>query len=491
MAVPLMSSAEFLKRTKIAFHLRDPRSPELAALDAALSRYEKLGDPGSLDTVKKALAKWKHKAIMKGGPDAWKKSSRNKDKAFEQLTAQLSSHGDSDAGRGETPAFMHANLVHSRLGVIYLFSSLETDTSIFKLVLEGGLGVMGAGLGFAGAKVADGGLGNAAAGTAGSIMGSVGVVVDAQVVANVKDATMAGKDSRERTFLQKIREYFQNFIKSVIESLKEKFGDIDTGAAAIKNLVNVCMSNFAEHAAPAVGAALDIAKGVGQTLQAAITRINTWKQGKGVVVLSGHPGVIVDSIKQAMNLSVGAGLYTTLKGVGKAAMMGATAGASLVVDVVIAIAEMVVKVVWRVAELTHMKRFFGEAAEHWKNRDMPNALHKRPYAFESWFKKNALNVPTLSVLTLNSGICGDKMHFLKMFADDPKTPLSKEDFVRSAAFVDELKGWGAGHLDSSGYTFTAKNKTVSGLLKLAKSHRGSLDDSGSRIFNHVLKFAAA
>ena len=491
MAIPLMSSAEFLKRTKIAHHLRDPRSPELMAVDAALVRYEKLGDSGSLDMVKRALAKWKVKASKQGGPEAWKKSARNASKAFEELTAQLSPQGDTDAGRGEVPAFMHANLMHSRLGVIYLFSRLETDTSIFKIALEGGLAVTGAALGFAGASVKDGGLGNDAASAAGSIMGSVGVVVDAGVIADAKDATMGERDPTRRTMFQRVRQYFENFIKSVVESLKEKFGDIDTGAAAIKNLINVCMSSFAANAAPGLGAALDIAQGVGKTLQSAITRLNTWKQGKGVAILSGHPGVIVDSIKRSMNLSICEGLYTTLKGAGKAAMLGASAGASLIVDVVIAIAEMVIKIVWRVAELTHMRKFFAQAAEYWKEKDLPTAIHRRPYAFEHWFKKNALNVPTLSVLTLNSGICGDKMHFLKMYDDDAKTALSPADFQRGAAFVDELKGWGSQHLKSCGYKFTAKDKTVQGLLKLAQSHKGSLDDSGSKIFNMVLKVAAA
>ncbi|SAL03692.1 hypothetical protein AWB78_06657 [Caballeronia calidae] len=47
-----------------------------------------------------------------------------------------------------------------------------------------------------------------------------------------------------------------------------------------------------------------------------------------------------------------------------------------------------------------------------------DALHTRPIAYNSWFKRYAVPIPALSVLTLNSGICGDKMHFLAMFKDN-------------------------------------------------------------------------
>jgi hypothetical protein len=489
---PLIPSREFIQRTSAPGKLF--RSTELKELDAALARYETRKDAGSRQVVEMALRKWK---VSKGPGDAWKENARNrKDRAFEQLTAMLSAAGDSDAARGEVPAFMHPQLVHARLGVLYLFAHMDADPNIFQVVLEGGLSVASAGLSFAGADVVDtgigglGGLGSEAAGAVGSAMGSVGVVVSAEVISNARDETQFERDPAKRSVYERVRDYFRDFIKQVIASIKEKLGDGEIYGAAAKNLVAVCMSAFASKAAPFVGAGFDIAKGVSQTLQASITRINTWKQGKGVEFLSGHPGVIVESIKRSMALSIGAGLYTTLKGVGKAAMTGLSAGISAIVDVVIAIAEMVVKVVWRLVEVSRMKTFFGKAKEHWQRRGEGGAIHTQPYAFESWYRKHALPLPAIPVLTLNSGICGDKMHFLKMFHDDPTSPISQEDFNRGVHFVDQLKGWGAGYLKSSGFRFSSEDRVVQGLLKLAQGHSGSLDDSGSKVFNHVLKFVA-
>ena len=80
-------------------------------------------------------------------------------------------------------------------------------------------------------------------------------------------------------------------------------------------------------------------------------------------LLAGHPSVIVDALKRAMTLSLFEGLYQTLKGAGNLAMTatGAGAVASLVVSVVIALAEMAIKMIWRMVELARMDKFFARA----------------------------------------------------------------------------------------------------------------------------------
>jgi hypothetical protein len=153
---------------------------------------------------------------------------------------------------------------------------------------------------------------------------------------------------------------------------------------------------------------------------------------------------------------------------------------------VIAVTEAIIKVIWRLVEIAHMKRFCREAAEHWKSKSENSGLHHTPYAFESWYKSYALYSPALAVITLNTGICGDKMHFLRMFKDDG-TRVSPSDFDRGCVFVDSLKAWGSDYLGKCGYDFESDDKMVGPLLKFAKSHGGQ----GNVVWKTVLRVANA
>jgi hypothetical protein len=120
-------------------------------------------------------------------------------------------------------------------------------------------------------------------------------------------------------------------------------------------------------------------------------------------------------------------------------------------------------------ELIVMRSFFRQARMHWEARLERSALHTRPIAFNSWFKRYALGIPALSVLALNSGICGDKMLFLAMFKDDSSI-VSQTEFDAGVRYVDSLKVWGTDYLKDSGFAFASGDPVVTGLLKLATSH---------------------
>jgi hypothetical protein len=468
----------WMERTKV---FGRPRSDLLKALDQELERYEKSGGgAAALKQVRQALEMWKK---SKGPGDAWRRSDRNKkDRAVEELDARLSDLGDTDKYQNQAPAFMHAELAHTRLGVVYLFSQTKVDTSVFDVVLESGLDVMSAALDYGGPDIA----GKAIA------IGGPAVVVSAEDLHKASEFVADIQASPQtRTTLQKVRDYLKDFIDAIIRQVKEKFGDFEASAAMIKSLINVCMKFFAKEAAPWVGGALDMAGGVAATLKAVITRFNTWKQGQGVRVIEGHPGVIVDSLKRAMTMSLFEGLYDTIKGAGMTALNVATAGAAMIIQIVTALIEMIVKIVWRLAEVSHMDKVFGQAREYWKQRYEHNGIHTKPYEFTSWYRKSALNTPALSVITLNSGICGDKMHFLKMFSEDGKSVISQGDFDRGVAFVDGLKGYGADYLENCAYKFSSDDPYVTRLLDFAKSHTGTLQSSGNKPLDTILKFAAA
>lgn len=492
MGISLIPYKEWMQRTAVVAR---PRSPELKALDQALERHEKFGGGDALWRLEQALTKWKAK---QGPGDAWKKSIRNKkDQAVEELTARLAGKGDTDKGKGEAPDYLHPQLVHARLGVIYLLGHTKVDSNLFNVILEGGLSVASSGLSYAGAKVSDGGLGRTPLSTID--MNLTTAMVPGKLILDAgESAVYSAKSASERTLLERVRTWFADFAAKVWESVKQKFGSVDFAISALKNLVNVCLKVFAEAAAPFVSAGIDIAKGVVNTLDSAMTRFRTWQRGKGVQILSGHPGTIVNSIKEAMNLSICEGLWQTLKGAGNMALTGATAGVGAIVGIVVALSEMIVKMIWRMVEIARMDKFFGQAAEHWKQRNDPNSLHRRPFAFASWYKSAALTIPAISVLTLNSGICGDKMHFLQIHKDDGNI-VGTDDFQRGCAFVDGLKSWGATYLGKCGYAFSSPDKMVSSLISFASGNApesapkhpaliiGAHASQGNRIWGGVVK----
>ena len=482
-APKLLSGKSWVDRTSA---LGKPRSAPLKALDKAIEAYEVKPSKQALDDVTKMLAAWK---LSQGKFGEWRTSARNrKDRAVEHLTALLTGKGDTDTASNEAETFMHPALVHARLGVLFLFGNAKVDSNLFNVVLEGGLGVAGGALSYAGASVSDGGLGNSAATTAASaVSGSMiagNMLFDAGETALQQARSKPGMSD----LLGKVSSYFQSFIAKVWESVKEKLKDWGTYAGAAKAILNACLGAFASAAAPFVSGALDLTKGVVNTLDACFNRYQAWKQGQGVELLSGHPSTIVESIKVAMNLGIGQGLYQSLKGAANLAVTGATAGAGMILNIVVAISEMVIKLIWRLVELSKMKTFFGEAAEHWGQKDNAGAIQTKPFAFAAWYRENALYMPPVSVLTLNSGICGDKMHFLKMFASGQNSSvIGQAEFDRGCAFVDGLKGWGSQYLEKCGYRFSSEQPTVGGLMEFAKKH----PSPNNAVWNAVVKMANA
>jgi hypothetical protein len=76
----------------------------------------------------------------------------------------------------------------------------------------------------------------------------------------------------------------------------------------------------------------------------------------------------------------------------------------------------------------------------------------------------------LSVLALNSGICGDKMHFLAMFKDN-EAVIGEAEFQAGCKYVDDLKVWGSNYLGDAGFSFGSEDNLVKGLLEFAGNHK--------------------
>lgn len=493
MATSLVPYDDWIKHTQ---SLGVRRSNELVALDNALSAYQKDKSAASLTRVKNALAAWKK---TQGAGDEWKKSRRNKDGYVELLTTQVQKGGDTDSAWGVTPNFMHENLINARLGVLYLFSHLTVSPRIFNVLLEGGMSIAGGALSYAGAST---GLNNAVATTVSTYQGVVMVpgneIIDAGWGATKPFILKPDAQTQLMSVMERVKRWFQDVAKGLLESLKEKW-KCELPASLVKAAINAAVS--ATQSALASGllsGALDLGKGVVVTVDAAITRFKAWKSSRDVEFGSGHPKMVVDTIHRAMTVSVGEGMWTMLKGAANMGLAAASAGAGLIAGILIAGAEMLAKLFWRLYETSQMRTFFEEAAEHWRNRDAGSALQKQPFAFARWYRKHVLLAPALAVITLNSGICGDKMVYLSMFKDD-QSVISSAEFQGGAQHLDGLKVWGVKYLSETGFSFGANDAFVGKLLAFAKgggsdgvlsAHQENLS-GGAWVWDKVVKVAKA
>jgi hypothetical protein len=492
MPTTLVSYDDWIKHTE---SLGARRSDELRALDAAIRAYQTDKSAAALTKVKNALAAWKK---TQGAGDAWKKSRRNKDGYVELLTTQVDKGGDTDSAWGTTPNFMHENLINARLGVIYLFSHLTVSPRIFNVLLEGGLSIAGGALSYAGATD---GLNNATANAVSTYQGLVMVsgneILDAGWGATKPFILKPDAKTKLLTFMEKVKQWFESVAKGLLESLKEKW-KCELPASLVKSAISAAITaTQSTLASGLLSGGLDLGKGTLVTVDAAITKFKAWKSSRDVEFSSGHPKMVVDTIHRAMTVSIGEGLWTMMKGAANMGLAAASAGAGLIAGILIAGAEMLAKLFWRLYETSQMRTFFAEAAEHWRNKDGGSALHKQPFAFARWYRKHVLLAPALAVITLNSGICGDKMVYLSMFKDD-QSQISSSEFQAGVLHLDALKVWGVKYLSETGFSFGANDAMAGKFLQFAKgggngvvqSHQANLS-GGALVWDKVLAVAKA
>jgi hypothetical protein len=350
------------------------------------------------------------------------------------------------------------------------------------------------------ASVADGGLGSADLLRTAQVMPSVMTVgadvIDGAWVSTKHQVVRPAMRGTLDSMAQTIRKWFADFAKRVLDTLRTKW-NCELPGALVKSVTNsVCTTVLDVTSAGLVSGAIDTTKGAIASVDAIITKVQAWRSSRDVEFASGHPSTVIDSINSSMTMSIGEGLWQLLKGIGNIGIAFGTMAAGLIMSVVIAGAEFLVKLFYRLYEVVHMQSFFREATEHWNNRQAPDALHNRPFAFASWYRKFALNTPPLAVLTLNSGICGDKMIYLSMFRSED-APITSAEFRAGTRHLDSLKVWGADYLRSVGFKFSGSTEMTGKLVQFAlgqsavgEAHAANLT-GGAKAWDWVRRFATA
>ena len=473
MPLTLIDSRTWLAQTSVKGQMR---SFALRRLDSALEAYEKSPNGQALERVSRAFEEWKG---TKGPGDGWRKSSRNatapgRPVGMMDRLAALLAGADSDQLLNNVTAGIADDFAHTRLGVLYFFSSMSLHSSLFgdvaKLVSGAvgsavgdvtkapigalsGAGQYAAKAGLAGGNFALGKGADAAAGKLDSAFGSTAPTAKAPAVPGAPDT---------RTLFEKLMDHFRAFATKVVNFLKQKFGEFDIGAALTPAITAIVKAICAD-AALVVGDVIALAKGAAIALDNFYGRARSWLQERDVKLVAGYPKAVVDGINRAMVLSGLDGLAQMAKsGISIGVAVGASA-ASPIVNAVLSGAEVLFRFIWRLLEKARIDGFLVEVANHWKNRDSESALHKSPLAFARWYRSHAITVPVLAALTLNSGICGSKMHFLQLFTSSGDV-VSQKEFDKGVQLIDNLKPRCGEFIRSSPHKFTSSDPFVASLL---------------------------
>jgi hypothetical protein len=451
--------ATWQKDTKIAVSITDPTGKKkFDVLDKAVAAYIKTPSQATFTALRTALLDWTGYKDKSGGPGAWKKSERNRKLAITALFAAVEGKGDTDVGMG-MPDFMSEGMVNARLGILYLFGNLACDEGKFRVITNGVLDLKGKG--------------------AGSIGKAVKRTTEAaECLAAFPVGTPERKAWRDR--VSKALQGVGGSVTGAVFTQMAVDGDGDEDAVskteAIWNAIPGGLQLVCDHIAervmdqmvPLGSNGVAIGTGLVHAIKAGGERFGVHCRKKGVALLPGVPTSTIDGIKHGMNVALAEDVYAVLRGGGSLALEGVTAGlAGTLVELAFSAIEALVAFARKLHDFYRMRVFMDEARAMWAKRDLPGSLHRQPYAFNRWYRRTAMRVPVIPVLTLHSGVCGDKMRMLCMFSNEGEV-ITQKSFDAGVAYIDKLKEWGASYLEGCGYAFSSKDPLVRALIEPGK-----------------------
>jgi hypothetical protein len=449
--------AQWKKDTDLKVSLTDPTGKaKFGVLDKAVEAYAGVPSPAALTSVRDALLDWTTYKDKSGGQDAWKKSDRNKKLTITALYNAIIGTGDNDAGFG-IPDFMSEGMLNARLGILYLFGNLSCDEGKYRIITSGLLDLNSKG------------------------DGAVSKAVRRSIEAD--DCVVPPpKGSAERMALRaRVSRTLQGIASSVTQAVfaqvaadepdetDAKLNDIwETIPGGLEMVCELIAEKVMDEMVPFLSNGVAATTGLLKALHDGSDRFVVFVQGRKVALVPGVPTTTIDGIKRAMDHAVLTDVYEVLKGGGNLALDGLTAGiAGEITGIACSAVETLVAFARKAHDFYRIRLFLNDAKALWVQRDRPTSLHRQPYAFNRWYRKAAMRVPVIPVLTLNSGVCGDKMRLLCMFTQEGEV-ITQQNFDKGVAYIDKVKGWGSAYLADSPYTFTSEDKLVAELIKPAK-----------------------
>lgn len=228
---------------------------------------------------------------------------------------------------------------------------------------------------------------------------------------------------------------------------------------------------------PLVGAGINLGRSVFATVKGIKDRLEVYFTGSKFVMAPGHPSLIACSIEKQMNWAIGKGLFNVIKEGAKLGMTVMTVGASVILDAIAAGLEFATKTLLRLKEGSAIEKFLTDVRDACRVKDSGNlvpAIVHDAVAFNDLFARGCEASPCISMMTLNSGITGDQMVYMKMFDDTLNANMTSQDsFDAATDYFTQLKQHGREYVRGSGFTFSSPKKEVQGYLSHAVNHHQS------------------
>ncbi|MCK5819127.1 MAG: hypothetical protein KAH18_07705 [Psychromonas sp.] len=493
----------WIQHTSTTFGIR---SSSLRAVDAAIEKYEKNKiksqqppteqtslidtDNTSLNLIEIgfALDRWKK---AQGLREAWKSSPRNKTGVITKLNAIVGTP-EIDISTDN----YKENLAHARLGIIYLFSHLNVDTNILSLMVLPAALITGTAL----SQVSVEGNDLFSDRSKETFNATHAAMRDLRFGADpakglinaIEDGIKVKKQQRSDSLIKKIVDVLEGFVKQVLKTLVELFyrqdsvnGPYVIQTSLMLSLTKATIASVAIILCNAIGNfttdVTRLARHLARIADAAVDGIRSWWQSQFVNILYGHPSAICASLKSRMSAHVRLGIYNSMK---------ATAGIAIqllfpligeavraVGNIILSIFEMIYNFLECHVRLHNIRGVIHECQGLWEqyqsNKLLPinerkKLMHEDVNRFAAWYSEIARTSTELAALTLNSGICGDKMHFLNMF-DTTLGKLIKQDaFDKASNYMELLKDYSGNFLRTSNYIITSEDPMVQAYINHAK-----------------------
>lgn len=523
----LVTPQEWISRTKL--RLARGRSPKLQMIDRAYGQYHAVRS----DQNRKALFQHLNDYLIEKGRN-WENVRRNKQSGG--LMKYIHEH---TRDQPLTQNVLSKRIAESRHGLIYLWLHAEINTQWAAIAMQGALSVGSATASMLQASsyskgedlqhlgvikkgsALDTGIKYAqhaktVAGMSGKLPSAsgTGVKVDPKIPPPPPERSppviQLSAIGDHSSGLEKAKHYFgaafnyvyeaiEKAIHDIIQKLKVKYqtGELmSTLGGGVATLINFILGKVAKHAAPLAGNIIEIAQGIAKTIKASKDRLVAHMEKSNFVIMPGHPMLIGQAIEKQMNWAIAEGAYKAAKGGAKLGGNVASWGASALIDVIAACVELAWKFLSRLIEGSSMRKWIAELKGMHGNRNnwRPDPNDKKTWrpaivyddrAFIDLVERGCRASPCIPMMTLNSGVSGDQMMFMKMFDDtggilgqgsgissDGNKPSAsaQAQFDSATKYWTHLKQWGRNYLSGTGFEFTSTDETARGLMWHAIEH---------------------
>lgn len=303
-----------------------------------------------------------------------------------------------------------AELVNSRLGVIYFLGNLQVDFSPEKSVTD----MKNTALGFVKGKVGDGRILQAAT-KVGNVVGAADSMVNdicksvGEWLANKFHVPASDVDLA----IQHIRYNLPGLIYTIQDEVRKTAGDFGV-----------------------TGMASGLYKGVTE----AIKLYNIHTQGQEVSLVDGHPDIIAISIRHSVRNSLLEGLGAAALAGAKAALAAFTGGVGLIINKLAGVIEAILRFAVRFCDGLALRKIFADCRQKWAVRGQASPIQARASDFAEWFRKIINRAPIVAALVMNCGIAGDALRFLTITVDAEGMVLTQGQFDKGVNFLNTLKG---------------------------------------------------